>query len=941
MANLTKPRGIIDRKALTIQLDELVDWSGYTPKTQGAVLDIFKSAQKAGWAEIKRRFEEGGASARETTLANSYLVDQLVRLIHEFATTRVYPSANPTTGEQMSLVATGGYGRAEVAPFSDVDLMFLLPYKLTAHSEQIVEFTLYTLWDLGLKVGHATRSVDEAIRLSKEDMTIRTSLLESRWLQGNQDLYNDLKTRFNSEIVATSGPEFVEAKLAERDARHERMGDTRYVLEPNLKEGKGGFRDLQTLFWIAKYLYQVEHVQDLVDVGVLTADDVKRFKKAATFLWTARCHLHYIAGRPEERLTFNVQSEIAERMNYRDHAGTQGVERFMKHYFLIAKDIGDLTRILCAVLEEQHKKRRTPNWLPTFQFRKKAIDGFIVDSGRLNVSSDKDFKKAPIKILQLFQLMQKHSLDVHPNALRLVAQNLKLINAKFRKDPKANALFMEILTGQKPQAALMALNEAGVFGKFMPDFGRVVAQMQYDMYHVYTVDEHTIRAIGVLNGIETGRLEEDHPVACAVIGEVQSRQALYLAVLLHDIAKGRGGDHSILGAEVAEKLAPQLGLSDWETETVAWLVRHHLLMSNMAFKRDLDDPKTVADFIEIVQSPERLRLLLILTVADIRAVGPNVWNAWKAGLLRELYFRTQEVMSDSAPTQLRSERVEQAKARLADALKPWPDADIQAHLDLGNPGYWLSIDVETQVRHAHLIHKTDKADTGFAIETGTNEDRDATEITVYSPDHPGLFSSIAGALALCGASIVDAKVQTLANGMALDSFWIHDLERTAYRQKRDLKRLISRIQDAMQGKISPARDLAAAQKSALPSRTRVFHVPPRVLVDNKASQSHTVIEINGRDRQALLHDVTAVITYNGLQISSAHISTYGERVVDVFYVKDVFGLKMESDRKIKAVRAALMKAIGGETKKSKPAAGAGKPSAKAKKPQKIAEAAKA
>ncbi|NQW00045.1 MAG: [protein-PII] uridylyltransferase, partial [Rhodospirillales bacterium] len=574
MANVTNPRGIIDRKAITIKLDELVDWSGYTPKTQTQVLEIFKTAQKTGWTEIKRRFEEAGASARETTLANSYLVDQLVRLIHEFALTRVYPSANPTTGEQMALVATGGYGRAEVAPFSDVDLMFLLPYKLTAHSEQIVEFTLYTLWDLGLKVGHATRNVAEAIRLAKEDMTIRTSLLESRWLQGNQDLYNELKTRFNSDIVASTGPEFVEAKLAERDARHDRMGDSRYVLEPNLKEGKGGFRDLQTLFWIAKYLYQVEHVQDLVNVGVLTNDDVNRFKKAATFLWTARCHLHYIAGRPEERLTFNVQNEIAERMGYRDHAGAQGVERFMKHYFLVAKDIGDLTRILCAVLEEQHKKRRTPNWLPTFQFRKKSIQGFVVDSGRLNVVSNNDFKKSPIKMLQLFQLMQKHNLDVHPNALRLVAQNLKLINAKFRKDPQANALFMEILTGDNPQTTLMMLNEAGVFGRFMPDFGRVVAQMQYDMYHVYTVDEHTIRAIGILHGIETGRLEDDHPVACAVISEVQSRQALYLSVLLHDIAKGRGGDHSVLGAEVAEKLGPQLGLSDWETETVAWLVRH-------------------------------------------------------------------------------------------------------------------------------------------------------------------------------------------------------------------------------------------------------------------------------------------------------------------------------------------------------------------------------
>ena len=940
MVNVSKPRAIIDRKAITIKLDELVEWSGYTPKTQAQVLDIFKTAQKAGWAEIKRRFEEGGASARDTTLANSYLVDQLIRLIHEFAITHVYPSANPTTGEQMALIATGGYGRGEVAPYSDVDLMFLLPYKLTAHSEQIVEYTLYTLWDLGLKVGHATRSVEEAIRLSKEDMTIRTSLLESRMLQGSIDLFNTLKARFNSEIVASTGPDFVDAKLAERDARHDRMGDTRYVLEPNLKEGKGGFRDLQTLFWIAKYLYQVEHVQDLIDVGVLTKDDVKRFKKAATFLWTARCHLHYIAGRPEERLTFNVQSEIAERMGYRDHAGTQGVERFMKHYFLVAKDIGDLTRVLCAVLEEQHKKRRTPNWLPTFQFRKKEIEGFRVESGRLNFNGEEQLLKDPVKILRLFRLVQKHKLDVHPSALRLVSQNLKLINAKLRKDRQANSTFINILCGEKPEQALMMLNEAGVFGRFMPDFGRVVAQMQYDMYHVYTVDEHTIRAIGVVNGIETGRLIDDHPVACAVISEIQSRQTLYLSVLLHDIAKGRGGNHSVLGAEVAEKLGPQLGLSDWETETVAWLVRNHLLMSDMAFKRDLDDPKTITDFLEIVQSPERLRLLLILTVADIRAVGPNVWNNWKAGLLRELYFRAQEVMSDGAPAQLRSERVEQAKEQLSNALggslEPWSEQEIAAHLDLGNPGYWLGVDLDTQIRHADLIRKTEKTNDGFAIEFGTDEVRDATEITVYSPDHPGLFSAIAGAMALCGASIVDAKVQTLTNGMALDSFWIHDNERTAYRGPRDLKRIRERVQDAMQGKIRPSIELEKAQKSALPSRTRVFKVPPRVLIDNKASRSHTVIEINGRDRPALLFDVTTAITYNGLQIASAHISTYGERVVDVFYVKDVFGLKIESEGKKEVVRKALMVAIGGEAVKSKKL----KPTTKPKKVIKSAESVK-
>jgi len=904
-----KPRQIIDRKALKAALDELVGWSGYTPKTQGQVLSIFKDAHGQGWTEVRRRFEAGECGGIDAIHAHAHLIDQLVRLIHEFALSSVYPTANPTTGEHMAVIATGGYGRGALAPFSDIDLMFLLPYKLTPHSEQIVEFTLYTLWDLGLKVGHATRSIDETLRLAADDLTIRTSLLDARWLWGNQPLFKAFQERFQTELVAGSGPKFVEEKLAERDARHGRMGDTRYVLEPNLKEGKGGLRDLQTLFWIAKYLYQVDDAPGLKEAGVLTAADVKSFAKAENFLWTVRCHLHYLAGRPEERLTFNVQEELGQRMNYKAHAGSRGVERFMKHYFLIAKDVGDLTRVLCAVLEEQHKKYRAPTWLSGIRFGKKAVGGFAIDGGRLTLGGAKELKTEPAKMLQLFHVAQHHELDVHPKAMRLVSQNLKLINADLRDDPEANRLFLEILTGPNPRTALMWLNETGVFGRFIPDFGRVVAQMQYDMYHVYTVDEHTIRAIDILDGICSGRLKEDHPVSCEIIKEVQSRRALFVAVLLHDIAKGRGGDHSVLGAEVAMKLGPRLGLTEWETETVAWLVRRHLLMSHLAFKRDLDDPKTVADFADQVQSPERLRMLLILTVVDIRAVGPNVWNTWKAGLLRELYWRAQEVLSGGAPEERRAERVLRAKAQLRDQLSDWSDADIEAHLERGQTSYWLGVDTPTLVRHAAVIRAAEQNAEPFRIETSDDPKRGVCEVTVYAPDHPGLFANIAGALALSRASIVDAKINTLSDGMALDTFAILLARGDGSARASDQARLRKRIADAIQGKVRPSREFAERDKTAIASRTEVFKVPPRVLIDNKASNTHTVIEINGRDRPGFLHDVTQVLTDEGLQISSAHVSTFGERVVDVFYVKDVFGLKIDSETKTKSLRRRLLDAV--------------------------------
>ena len=926
MASIVKPRKIIDRKALKARLDEIISWSGYMPKTQGEILNIFKDAHRAGWQEVRRRFEDGEADGPETTRAMAHMVDQLIRSLYEFTVLSVYPAANPTTGEQIALIATGGYGRGEMAPFSDIDLMFLLPYKLTPHSEQVVEFILYMLWDLGLKVGHATRSTDEALRLATDDLTIRTSLLEARWLSGNQALAKTFKKRFLKELVETSGPAFVEAKLAERDERHTRMGDTRYVLEPNLKEGKGGLRDLQTLFWIAKYLYQTDDVAGLKEAKVLTSGDVRTFAKAESFLWTVRCHLHFLADRPEERLTFNVQEELGWRMGYKDHAGTRGVERFMKHYFLTAKDVGSLTRILCAVLEEQHKKRSGPFWFKGFDFGKKEVDGFKVEGRRVSIAGRRELRNDPIKVLKLFHAAQYNDLDIHPNALRSVRRNLDLVGRSFRILPEANRLFIEMLTGPDPEKTLMRLNEAGVFGRFIPDFGRVVAQMQYDMYHVYTVDEHTIRAIGLLAGIESERLINDHPVACAIVKEVQSRAALYVSVLLHDIAKGRGGDHSELGAEIALKLCPRLGLNDWETETVSWLVRSHLMMSNVAFKRDLDDPKAIVDFVDRVQSPERLRLLLVLTVVDIRAVGPNVWNAWKAGLLRELYWRAQELLSGGAPEARRQDRVDHIKAGLLDRLSEWPEANAAAHLKLGHDAYWLGTDMETLVHHASVIDAAREAKEVFRIEVRELANRGVTELTVYAPDHPGLFATIAGAMALSSANIVDAKIHTLTDGMALDTFSIQDGGAGGFTMASDFSRFKMYISDAIQGKTRPARELAKRRERTMSTRTEVFAVAPRALIDNKASNTHTLIEVNGRDRPGLLHDVTSVITGDGLQITSALISTYGERVVDVFYVKDVFGLKIDRQERIDGLRQKLLAAIaageaeGGEASTQQPAA---------------------
>ncbi|HEY6983400.1 [protein-PII] uridylyltransferase [Reyranella sp.] len=904
-------RTIIGRRALEEALATLVEdlpTGSEPPRPQ--VLALLRAALTAGRDEIRRRFEAPGPQHNDgpTVLAaTSFLMDQLVRVIFDFADARVYPAANPSAAERLGLMATGGFGRGELAPLSDLDLLFLRPYKQTPRGEQIVEYMLYLLWDLGLKVGHATRTVEESLRYAERDQTIRTALLEARYLWGDRALCDELAKGFAQRFGSGDGRDFVEAKLSERNQRHVRMGDSRYVVEPNVKEGKGGLRDLHTLFWIAKYLYRVDKPGELVAKGVLTHGEARHFERAERFLTTVRCHIHYLTGRADDRLSFDLQREIASRLGYQDRPGSRGVERFMKHYYLHAKTVGDLTRIFVAALEDSH--RRKPKLAALWQtLRPRQLGGFRLDGERLSAATPDAFAKDPVGILRLFHVAQENGLDIHPASLRQITQNIRLVD-RLRNDPEANRLFMAMLTSRHdPETTLRRLNEAGVFGRFVPDFGRVVAQTQHDMYHTYTVDEHTIRAIGILASIENGTLKEDLPVSTEIVHKILSRPVLYLAVLLHDIAKGRGGDHSVLGADVAMQLCPRLGLSAAETETVAWLVRYHLAMSATAFQRDLMDPKTIESFAALVQSPERLRLLLVLTTCDIRAVGPNVWNGWKAALLRQLYHATEHILSGGTLSGGRGERIKAVQAEVGRRLTGWTEAEKDEHFGRGYPPYWLSFPADTLVRQAGLVRRAERDHQALAIEHRIDADRSVTEVTIYTLDTHGLFARLAGAMAISGANIVDAKIFTLANGMALDTFWLQDLEGKPFDGPQRLARLAARVEIALSNRLDIARELDS-QKSSWPRRDRVFTVQPRVLMDNNASDTFTVIEVNGRDRPGFLHIVTRALTRMNLQIATAHITTYGERAVDVFYVKDLFGLKIVNQDKLKQIAAEVEKSI--------------------------------
>ncbi|WP_135504013.1 [protein-PII] uridylyltransferase [Roseovarius aestuariivivens] len=868
-----------------------------------AVVAILSEAMRDGRAAIAQGLGERPFEARPATRAYTWLTDQVVITALDLACRYLHPRPNPTESERISVLAVGGYGRGEMAPFSDVDLLFLTPYKLTAWAESVIESTLYVLWDVKLKVGHSSRTIRDCLRLAGEDFTIRTALLEKRFLFGDAALAEELDSKLRKELFTGTEKAFVEAKLEERDGRHEKYGE-RYVVEPNIKEGKGGLRDLQSLFWIAKYVYHVDDVQELVGRGLFTKEEFATFAKAETFLWATRCHLHLASGRATEQLTFDMQVEVAERMGYADSSGQRAVEVFMQDYFRHATAVGDLTRILLTKLEADHVKSE-PLLQRLFGRKRKLKPGYVEVHGRLAIEDDTAFLSDPLNLLRLFEEGLRTGLLIHPDAMRLVTANLNLIDERFRNLPAARKLFLDLLLKHgNPERALRRMNELGVLSAFIPEFEPIRAMMQFNMYHSYTVDEHIIQCISQLSKIERRELTEDLPVASSILDKGVNRRVLYVALLVHDIGKGRDEDHSILGAQIARVVAPRLGLKQAECDTVEWLVRYHLLMSDMAQKRDIADPRTVRDFAKAVQTRERLDLLCVLTVCDIRGVGPTTWNNWKASLIRALYRQTRRAMEGGLEALNREQRGTDAKRNLREALSDWDQKALKAETTRHYPPYWQGLHVTAHVVFARLLR--DLKDDDIAIDLAIDEDRDATRACFALADHPGIFSRLAGALALVGANVVDARTYTTKDGFATAAFWIQDADGSPFEAAR-LPRLSQMINKTLKGEVKATEAIKSRDK--VKKRERAFRVPTHITFDNTGSEIYTIIEVDTRDRPGLLYDLTRTLASQHVYINSAVIATYGEQVVDTFYVKDMFGLKFYSQSKQKALERKLREAI--------------------------------
>lgn len=905
---------LIDANELRKQLTALhAEHRGNDTKLRAATLahlkTIITQAHKAAEALLVKN---GKGTQCAANLA--HFQDELIRVLYDFTVTHIYRATNPSSAERIAIVAVGGYGRGTLAPGSDLDLLFLLPYKQTAWSESVIEYMLYLLWDLGFKVGHATRSIDECIRLSQNDLTIRTAVLEARFLWGDQGLFDDLEKRFDEKVVAGTGAEFIEAKLTERDERHKRQGSTRYLVEPNVKDGKGGQRDLHTLYWIAKYFYRVQSGKELVSAGAFSRQEYRKFQKCEDFQWAVRCHLHFMTDSSDNRITFDHQKELAHRLGYTAHGGLQHVERFMKHYFLVAKDVGDLTRIFCAVLEAQQVKKAPVMNRLFRKFRRSGLaeitksGDFSVDSGRMNVTNDAVFQNDPVNLLRLFYLADKHNFAIHPSALKLVTRSLRLIGHDLRSNAEANRLFLAILTSRNnPETTLRKMNEAGVLGRFLRDFGKIVAMMQFNMYHHFTVDEHLLQSIGILSEIERGELADQHPLSDEIIHEVSERRALYVAMLLHDIAKGRPEDHSIAGAQIARRVGKRLGLTPSETETAAWLVENHLVMSDFAQKRDLNDFKTIQDFAAIVRTPEQLKLLLILTVADIKAVGPGVWNGWKGQLLRTLYHEVEPLVSGGHVSSSREERAAAAKRIFAEHVKDRSAEEIAAYIERHIWAYWLTVDLENQLDHADLIRQSEQNRDRLTTRVGCDDFTEITEITVYTHDHPRLLSILAGSCAAVGANIADAQIFTTTDGFALDTIYIQREFADDHDEQRRAGNIIANVEKGLRGEIRLPELVKRAGKT--PARLKAFSIEPQVAIHNERSNIFTVIEVNGLDRPGLLYDLTIAFFRLNVKVASAHIATFGERAVDSFYVTDLTGQKIVSQQRQKEIKRHMIEIL--------------------------------
>jgi len=776
----------------------------------------------------------------------------------------------PSAAACVDLVAVGGYGRGELAPYSDWDLWFLVPELCPARVEQEMQAFLLSLWDMNAKIGHAVRTVKETLAHVHEDWSSATAAMESRLLVGQGDAYHQLQFKLQ-QFFRKKRKAFVEAKLAELKSRYERTGGTAFLMEPDIKESKGGLRDVQTVFWLAKAWYGCDDVAGLVDQGAISAQERDHLLNAQDFLWRCRAGLHLEVKRASDRLGFEQQVVLAERMHYEPANHLPSVDTFMKDYFRHVGRISRVTGLMRMHFKEQLHPQR-------FTFKRDIGDGFTLEGQRVGISHGNVFKEEPLRLLRIFHASQQDRRMLSSQALRQIRADVMLINDDFRKDPEAHKVFLHILRANRNvHWSLRGMNITGVLGRFIPEFRQVVGLGQFNRYHAYTVDEHTLRAVGEARNFWHRDREMRLPLAHDVCFKIQRPELLYLALLFHDIAKGMDGDHSENGAVIARSFCLRIGLNRDATDLIEWLVREHLLMAVKSQRFDLSDPDVIRAFAERVGDIERLRYLLLLTVADIAAVGPNVWNDWKGTLLREIYHATAQcLLGEQAGGDAGEQRYRTRLETVLDTAEG-DRQSLRTALDLLSIPCVMHFPPRQLRKIAELLvnHSDD------AVHMWVDKERAETLAFVVARERVGLFAALAATLTSGNASIVAAQAYKLADERrVLDVFHVQTSDGTPFDIETDLERMQSRISSLL---LQNEIEMVTVDKD-FKVNVLMRRVPVRVRELPQASFHETVIEVSAANQPRLLARLAEVISTEGYALHGASISTFGERAVDVFFI---------------------------------------------------------
>jgi [protein-PII] uridylyltransferase len=819
-------------------------------------------------------------SPREFLRQHSDMVDGLVRMAFRKAQSQA-PSPS------VCLMAVGGYGRAELAPHSDIDLLLLHSSSKKEDLPPLVEKILYPLWDLGLDVSCSSRSINECMQMARSDLYIKTSLIDGRYLDGEYEFFRNLYGFFMKKVLHRKVQNFAAALAKDLHLRGQKYEDPAYTLEPNIKEGEGGLRDFQIGRWVIRAKYKTDRWD-----SILFPDHSRMLDKSLEFLWALRNQLHLLSERRQDDLTFELQEKIAPILGLRP--GTEGVEEMMRQYHLSTQRISNFTQdILDRALHEPSPLKKTLHFLR----RQKIDDHFGIVHGEIHLLDPVAFKRDPTQLMALFEHCQTYKAKMDFQTEEAVMEALPFIDDCFRNSEKVNQAFLSILrNGKAVDTILRKMHELGFLSRYIPEFSNVEGKVHYDLYHVHPVDIHSLLAVEELGKLKEGLYQKEYPLLTSLIGEIEKPENLFLAVLLHDIGKGMDGDHSFAGGEMVKRIGGRMGLSVEDRELIESLVSHHLLMVETALRRNLHDEQVILRFANEVKNLNRLKMLYLLTFADIKAVGPEAWTSWKNTLLTELFLKASHFFEKGAVARPLLKGEEMLKT-LERSLSPEIFSAYSEHL----PDRYLSCYSSSEIaRHIEMARSIEKELllVGWEIEKETQ-----AKVTVCTKDRYGLFSKITGSMFLSRLNILEAQIHTWGNGIALDTFWVEDatknIERRLEQFKKDLEEILG-------GKVS-LRDFLCKRKESNGIKQKVIpRVPGEVKINNQDSDFYTIVEVMGEDRLGILYEVSQALTDHGCDIHFARISTLGNRIVDVFYVQDEWGEKIEGKQKGDQLKQTLL-----------------------------------